>query len=264
MLKISIVMPVFNTVDYIERSIRSVVEQDYPHFELFIKDGGSKDGTLDIIKHYGQKYPKKISWVSKKDKGQTDAINYGMNKVSGDILTYLNGDDVYKVGALGSVAEFFSQNPKVMWVYGRADIINRDDKVIRGFITSYKNFWLSHYSYNSLLILNYISQMACFWRKEAYKSVGEFDINQHYVMDYDYWLRLGEHFRAGVINKYLASFRVVPTTKSSVGFLKQFEDEFQVAKKHTKNKFLLFLHNVHIKIIIFIYSLLRFIGSFQK
>jgi glycosyltransferase involved in cell wall biosynthesis len=255
--KISIVMPSFNTVNYIERAIRSVVEQDYPNLELYIKDGGSTDGTLDIIKYYSKKYPKLIKWISSKDKGQTDAINIGMSKVSGEILSYLNSDDVYKKGALKTVGEFFLKKPEVMWAYGKCDIIDGNDHEIRRLITAYKNMWLQNYSYKTLLILNYISQMACFWRREAAKAVGEFDLKQHYVMDYDYWLRLGEKYPAGVINKYLASFRVVPTTKSSMGFVRQFEDEFKVAKKHTKRSFILALHKSHNRLIIIIYEILK-------
>ncbi len=255
--KISIVMPVFNTVDFIERSIRSVVEQNYPNFELYIKDGGSNDGTVDIIKFYAKKYPKIIKWSSNSDKGQTDAINIGMSKVSGDILTYLNGDDVYKKDALKEVGNFFTNNPDVFWVYGKCDIINGDDEPIRSYITSYKNFWLRKYSYNTLLILNYISQMGSFWRKEAAKETGKFDPKQHYVMDYDYWLRLGKKYNAKVIDKYLGSFRIVPTTKSSTGFVKQFHDEYEVAKRYTNSNLIIFLHKVHYSLIILAYSLLK-------
>ena len=262
--KISIVMPCFNSVDFIERSIRSVVEQDYGNIELFIKDGGSTDGTVDIILYYAKKYPNIIRWISAKDKGQTEAINYGMKKVNGEILCYLNGDDVYKKGALTKVAEFFEKNPSIMWAYGKADIINNDDKKIRGWITAYKNFWLENYSYNTLLILNYISQMACFWRKEAYVKVGEFDAKQQYVMDYDYWLKLGSKFKADVIRGYLASFRLVSTTKSSTGFIKQFQDEYETAKKYTNSDVILFLHRLHIYVIILVYSLLKFINSFSS
>lgn len=259
--KISVVMPSYNCVDYIERSIRSVVEQDYPNLELIIKDGKSSDGSLEIIKHYGQKYPKIIQWISDKDKGQTDAINIGMNKASGEILTYLNSDDIYKKGALKKVGEYFLNHSNKMWAYGKSDIIDGDNKPIRGWITSYKNFWLQNYSYTTLLILNYISQMGVFWRKEAAKEVGEFDVSQHFVMDYDYWLRLGEKYPAGVINDYLASFRVVPTTKSSTGFVKQFQDEYEVARKHTNNSFILGLHLLHFKLIILIYSVMRFLNN---
>lgn len=262
--KISIVMPCLDSVDYIERSIRSIVEQDYKNIELFIQDGGSKDGTLDIIRYYAKKYPRLIRWISEKDKGQADAINKGMKKVNGDILTHLNADDVYKKGALRTVAEYFMKNPNVMWAYGKADIIDANDREIRRWITLYKNFWLKNYSYKTLLVLNYISQMACFWRREASKKVGEFDINQHFVIDYDYWLRLGKKYKAGVINKYISSFRITHSNKSSVGFVKQFKDEYNVAKRFTNNNLILFLHLLHFNLIIFIYSILRIIRSFTS
>lgn len=261
--KISIVMPCFNTVDYIERSIRSVVEQDYKKIELIIKDGGSKDGTIDIIKYYEKKYPNLVTWISGKDEGQADAINYAMKRATGEVFGYLNGDDVLKEGALRKVAEYFAKNSSSMWVYGKANIIDSDDREMRRWITTYKNFWLGTYSYNTLLILNYISQMACFWRKKAADSVGEFDKNQHYVMDYDYWLRLGNKFKPGIIHEYLASFRIVPTAKGSTGFIKQFQDEFEVAKKYTNNLLIIILHQLHMYIIILIYSFLKFVHSFS-
>lgn len=262
--KISVVMPCYNCVDYIERSIRSVVEQDYPYIELFVKDGGSKDGSLDIIKYYAKKYPKVVSWISEPDKGQTDAVNIGMKKVTGEILGYLNADDVYKKGSLKIVGQYFSKNTNVMWAYGMCDMINGDDLEIRKWITIYKNFWTKPYSYNTLLILNYISQMACFWRKDAAKEIGQLDPKQNYVMDYEYWLRLGKKYRAGVIKQYLASFRIVPKTKSSTGFLQQFKDEYEVARKHTNNNFLLSLHKIHVVGIISIYGFLKFINHLKN
>ncbi len=256
-LKISIVMPCWNTVEFIERSIRSVVEQNYTDIELIIQDGGSTDGSVEIIKSYSKKYPKIIKWVSQKDKGQADAINQGMKKATGEIMTYLNADDVYKPGALKKVAEYFEKHPKKMWVYGKCDIIDGHDQEIRGWVTAYKNFWLSNYSYATLLILNYISQMGCFWRKEAAEEIGEFDVNQYLVLDYDYWLRLGKKYPAGVIQSYLASFRITDNNKTSLGFIKTFKDEFEVSKRFTNNPIILFLHYLHFNLIIGIYSILK-------
>lgn len=260
-LKISVVMPSFNGVDYIKRAIKSIVDQDYPNKELFIKDGGSKDGSVEVIKSYVKKYPKIIKWVSKKDKGQTDALNYGIKQVSGDVIGWLNCDDVYKKGAFKEVVKFFETNPNSMWVFGKCDIIDAKDKKIRTWITSYKNFWLEHYNYKTLLILNFISQMGVFWRKEIHTKVGQLDEKQHFAMDYDNWLKLGKIYKPGSIDKYLASFRIIPTSKSSTGFIKQFQDELIVAKKHTDNSLIIFLHFLHAKLIIEIYSVIKFFNQ---
>lgn len=262
--KISIIIPSFNAADYIERSIRSIVEQSYPNLEIFIKDGTSKDGTVSIIKHYASKYPKIIKWQSSKDRGQADAINTGIKQSTGEILAYLNADDVFKPKTLQIVGSYFLKHPEVTWIYGKGDIIDADDKPIRGWITAYKNFWLKNYSLNTLLIINYISQMTVFFRKKAFNDAGPFDIKQHYCLDYDYWLRLGKKFKPGIIDEYLGSFRIVPFAKSSTGFTKQFKDEYNVAEKHTKNPLILLFHKVHYQLIIFIYRLLKIFAPVKK
>lgn len=253
---ISIIMPSFNGAKYIERAINSVIEQDYPDFELFIKDGGSSDDTIKIIKQYAKKYPGKIRWVSEKDEGQTDAINFGIKKVKGEVLAYLNSDDLYKPGAFKVVGEYFKNNQQKMWLAGKCDIINERGREIRKWITLYKNFWLGLYSYNLLLTINFFPQTSVFWRREAAAKIGLFDKVQYYVMDYDYWLRLGKLYRPGIIDKYLASFRAIESSKSSTGFTDQFEDEYKVAKKYTQNRLILFLHLLHIKLVILTYKLM--------
>lgn len=249
-------MPSYNTEAYIGRSIESVINQDYPNFELFIKDGGSSDKSVKIIKSYAKRYPNIISWVSSKDKGQTEAINYGLRKTKGEIAAYLNSDDVYKPGAFRKVAEAFCNN-NAKWLVGRSDIINQNDSLIRPFITKYKNFWLDFYSYNTLLVINYIPQMSVFWRREVIKELGYFDPKQFYVMDYEYWLRLGKKYKPLILKDYLSSFRIISTSKSTTGYIKQFSDEYKAAQKHTKNKFLLNLHAIHIRMITYIYSLIN-------
>lgn len=262
--KISIIMPSYNGVNFIERAIKSVIEQDYPNIELFIKDGGSNDGSIDVIKFYAKKYPKIIKWISRRDNGQTDALNYGIKQVKGDIIGWLNCDDVYKKGAFKEVVKFFKTYPDTMWLFGKCDIINADSKAIRKGITSYKNFWLKHYNYQALLVINFISQMGVFWRKEVHDKVGLFDKNQHYVMDYNYWLKLGKIYRPGFIDKYIASFRITPTSKSSTGYIKQFRDELVIAKKHTNNSLLILLHSIHAKLVIEVYSVIRFMNQFRS
>lgn len=260
-LKISIIMPSYNCVGFIERAIRSVVEQNYKNLELFIKDGGSNDGTLEVIKFYSKKCPKKIQWISKSDKGQADAINYGITQVSGDVIGWLNCDDIYKPGAIKTVAQYFNSHPVIKWAYGKCDIIDSDDKEIRNWITSYKNFWLKHYNYQILLTLNFISQMGVFWRRDIVNKKELLDPKQFYVMDYDNWLRFGKFHKPGFINEYLASFRIIPSSKSSNGFVTQFRDELNVAKKYTNNKIIIFFHYLHVKVITIVYLILNFLDK---
>jgi len=249
--KISIITPSFNQAEFIERTIKSVLSQDYPNLEYIVMDGGSTDGTVEILKKYSQK----IIWRSEKDKGQGDAINKGLKLARGEILGYLNSDDVLAPGALKAVADFLVKNPKKMWVFGKCRIIDEKDKEMRKSITAYKNFWLERYHYSTLLVLNYISQPAVFWRREAYEKIGEFDTNEYWELDYDYWLRLGKRYQPGLINQYLANFRVHQKAKTAID-LKHFLGEARVARKYTKNPLLIGLHYLNFLSIVVGYFLL--------
>lgn len=106
--------------------------------------------------------------------------------------------------------------------------------------------------------------MGCFWRRVVYEEIGDFDINQYLVLDYDYWLRTGRKYKPGVISKYIASFRITANNKSSLGFLKQFNDELKVSQKYTNNNLIIFLHIIHSRLIVVIYSLLRLINTLKS
>ncbi len=248
--RISVITPSFNQAKFIKRTIDSVLSQKYPNLEYIIMDGGSTDGTVEIL----ESYRKKIIFRSEKDKGQGDAINKGLRAASGEILTYLNSDDVYEHGALNEVAQFFCSRPNVMWAFGKCRIIDENDKEIRQAVTAYKNFWLRRYHRETLLILDYISQPATFWRKEAGEKIGLFDENEFYELDYDYWLRLGKRYKPGFMDKYLAGFRVHSQAKTSAN-TKHFLEEVRVAKKYTRNPFLIGLHYLNFLSIMLGYSL---------
>lgn len=252
--KISIITPSFNQVDFIERTIKSVLSQDYPNFENLVMDGGSTDGTVEILKKYG----KRIIWRSEKDKGQGDAINKGLKFAKGEILGYLNSDDILEPGALKTVADFFTKNPRTMWVFGKCRIIDEKEKEMRQSITAYKNFWLRRYSYKTLLILNYISQPAVFWRREVGEEIGFFNNHYFWALDYDYWLRLGKKYPPGFINRYLANFRVHQLSKTSLG-IKNFLEEVEVAKQYTRNPLIIGLHYLNFLSIAIGYSLLSWL-----
>src|SRR3989344_882536 len=171
--KISIITPSFNQGRYVERTISSVIEQGYPNLEYIIVDGGSTDETIGILKRYGSR----LRWISEKE-------------------------------ALNRVADFFRDNPSKMWLLGRCRIIDENDREVRRAITFYKNFWLNRYSYNTLLITNFISQPAVFLRRGLIEELGLFNVAHHRVMDYEYWLKAGRKYSPGIINEYLAKFRV--------------------------------------------------------
>lgn len=250
--KISIITPTFNQAKFIERTIKSVLAQKYPNLEYIIMDGGSTDGTVQILKEYDSK----IIWRSEKDKGQANAINKGLKLATGDILAYLNSDDTYENGVLLKVAQFYGNNPEKKWFFGKCRIINENDREIRQWITAYKNLFLRRYSYQLLLILDYISQPAVFWTRGAMNEVGFFDESQYYEMDYEYWLRIGKEHRPGFINDYLADFRIHTESKTGNKFVKHYWQELEVAKTYTSNPLLLFLHFLNFLSIIGSYSLL--------
>lgn len=225
-MKFSIVTPSFNSGRFIERTIRSVLDQGYPDLEYLVIDGGSTDDTLEILKRYGDR----VWWLSEPDSGQPEAINKGLRRATGDVVAFLNADDIYEPRALVRVAEYFAEHPEVKWAYGKCRIIDENDREIRRPITLYKNLLLRRYSYRKLLTENFISQPATFWRREAHDEVGFINEAEHYAMDYEFWLRLGQRYPAGVIPHYLAAFRMYDTSKSGSLANPQFEDELRIAR----------------------------------
>ncbi len=124
---ISVVIPSYNKVKYVEKTLKSIVSQNYTNYEVIIQDGGSNDGTVEIIKKYAKKYPQYVSFVSKKDGGQLDAINTGLKKAKGDIVTFINADDVYEAGAFESVVAHYIENPDALWFAGKGIVIDEND-----------------------------------------------------------------------------------------------------------------------------------------
>lgn len=162
-MRISIVTPSFNQAPFIERTIRSVLDQSHRDIEHIVIDGGSTDGTLEILQRCG----KAVSWVSEKDRGQAHAINKGLRRCTGEVVAWLNSDDTYTPGALERVARHFTEHPDCRWVYGRCRIVDEHDREIRTLITRYKNLLLARYGFPKLLAENFISQPAVFWRRDS-------------------------------------------------------------------------------------------------
>ncbi len=243
--KISIVIPSYNKVDFIEETFLSIVSQNYPKLELIIQDGGSTDGTVNIINKYAQKYPDIIFWESKKDKGQVDAINKGLEKASGEIVTYINADDVYEKGTLRAIGDYFAKNPKTLWLAGRGMVINSKGKEISGWVTAYKNFLLTLNLYYLLLITNYLIQPSVFLSRKAITKFGPFKGTKNFVLEYDLWLKLGQVQMPAILSLPLASFRLFKENISSTQYRNVLEKDYLVVKKYTRNPIILLLHKIN-------------------
>ena len=204
-MKFSVVIPSLNQADFIERTLRSVLCQGRVDLEVLVFDGGSTDGTRKILKQYEDR----IEWRSGEDGGQADAINRGLYAASGEVLAFLNSDDIYFPDTLGRVAEHFRNNSDSLIVYGNAEHIDEKDAVVKTFPTEPWNYQL-------LGERCYICQPTVFWKREVIERFGFFDDTLECSLDYDYWLRVGQTLKFDFIpGAPLAGSRVYHDTKTS-------------------------------------------------
>jgi glycosyltransferase involved in cell wall biosynthesis len=219
--KISIVMPTFNHRPFIERSILSVLNQDYPNLEFIIVDGGSTDGTLDIIKKYACHF---AYWVSERDAGQSDALNKGFRRATGDIYGWLNSDDLYMPGVLKQVARVFAENPLKGIVHGDWLAIDADDDIISHEYSF--DFSLNQFKYEGF----HIMAQAMFWRSDVHSRFGGFEAGLYNTMDYQMILEFG-------INEGVSAFLRMPMTlgcfrrhpdQKTLGFTDRVRNEHQL------------------------------------
>ena len=187
-------MPSFNKVEFIERSILSVLNQNYPNIELIVIDGGSTDGTVEIIK----KYEKYITlWISEKDQGQSDALNKGFKYCTGEVYGFLNSDDLYTPNAFKYALSALNDNPNKKIVFGDYLTIDKKDLLI-DYNHSF-DFNLNHFKYEGF----HLSATAMFWRSEVHRRFSGFDNKLYYTMDYQLILEFG-------INEGEKSYKRVP------------------------------------------------------
>lgn len=219
--KISIVTPSFNQVDFIERTIRSVLNQSYSNLEYIVVDGGSTDGTVEILKKYGDK----VKWISEKDNGQTEAINKGMKMATGNILAYLNSDDTYQPNALTLANDCFLRNKRAMIVYGKGRYIDVKDNYLNDYPTE-------NVSLKVLKNKCPVCQPSVFWKRDLWDEVGIFDESLKYGMDYDYWIRVARKFNFFYIDDYLANYRLHKQAKTVGQALKMAEEQMVICKKY--------------------------------
>ncbi len=217
---VTIVTPSFNQATFLEATIRSVLEQDYPRIEYIIVDGGSTDGSVDIIK----KYEGRLGWwVSEQDKGQTDAINKGFNRAKGDILAWLNSDDTYNPKAVGEAVKFLMDNPEVAMVYADCNFIDEAG----GVIGKFKSAQTDHRKLRQGYV--HIPQQTMFFRAKYWKELGPLDPSFYFAMDYDLWTRIAAkariHYLAG---RVWANFRIHTSSKTNVADVRGWDEMLRV------------------------------------
>lgn len=220
-MKITVVTPSYNQGIYIKRTIDSVLSQGIEDLEYIVMDGGSTDETVDILKSYGDQ----IIWKSEKDKGQTDAVNKGIKASRGEIIGWLNSDDIYYPGAIKKVLEVFEKHPEVNVVYGNANHIREDDSFI-------EEYYTEDFDYERLKDICFICQPSLFFRRSVVDKYGYLDDKLQYCMDYDYWLRLGKGEKFYRLNELIAGSRLYDDNKTLGARRKVHEEMLTMQEKN--------------------------------
>jgi len=200
---LTVITPSYNQARFIRRTIDSVLSQNVPGLQYLVFDGGSTDGTPDILREYAAA----LAAVVEKDAGQADAVNKGLRSAGGDVIGWLNSDDVYYPGACARVLELFAIRPEVDVVYGEADHIDEDDRVIEPYYTE-------PFNYERLKDVCFLCQPAVFFRRSVVDRYGELQTGLRYCMDYEYWLRILADRPPWFLKAKLAGSRLHADTKT--------------------------------------------------
>jgi glycosyltransferase involved in cell wall biosynthesis len=220
--KITIVTPSYSQAEFLERTILSVLNQNYPNLEYIIIDGGSVDKSVDIIK----KYEKYLDyWTSEPDRGQAHAVNKGWARANGEILGWLNSDDLLLPGSLRKIASAFLENPEAVIVYGESYYVDHEDHVIRRFETE-------PFSRELFREICYICQPSVFFHNKVIGKIGMLDEGLKYCMDYDFWIRASNVFNFTYIREFLAGARVHGESKTMSSWVNAAREDMQLMKRH--------------------------------
>lgn len=204
--RISVITPSFNQAAFLERTLVSVLDQNYPNLEYIVIDGGSTDGSIEILKKYEHKL---AYWVSEKDRGQSHALNKGFERATGEIIGWLNSDDLYCRGSLQHVGEWFLAHPQDEAHYGGLYLVDENDRITDAHWAAEPDV---RYTY---FVGMDVHQQSLFWRRELMERVGMIDESFRFSMDLDFVLRLMLHGRVSRTTRYLGKFREHDAAKTS-------------------------------------------------
>lgn len=258
-MKISIVTPSFNQRAFLKETLQSILTQqgDF-ELEVLVIDGESTDGSVDLLRPITDP---RLQWTSEKDRGQSDAINKGLARATGDVVAWLNSDDLYTPGAFDAVSRAFQSHPHKQWLVGNCDIIDEAGNVIRPRITRYKWKRLQRYSFRQLLRENIINQPSVFWRRSFGQRAGALDESLHWTMDYDLWLRFGKQADPLILDFTTSQFRIHTQSKSGQVDRRQFDEQFAVASRYFDgDRRSRLIHRVNVEKIVWAYRIMKFLG----
>lgn len=220
---VSIVTPSFNQGRFIAAAIESVLAQDYPAIEYYVVDAGSTDETLDVLRAYGDR----IRWITEPDSGQADGIDKGFRSTNGEIVAWLNADDLYLPGAVMTAVAALEQDALAPGVYGNAEFVDAEGRAI-GPCAQVEPFDLGRL----INVLDFIVQPTTFFRRTAYDAAGGLDRSLNYCLDYDLWIRLGQHAPLRYVERTLAQVRLHPETKTASGGLPRLLEIERMIRRH--------------------------------
>ena len=203
-LSFSVITPSFNQAAYLKQTMDSVLSQDIPGMEYVVIDGGSTDGSAELIRSYEDRLS---GWVSKKDRGQADAVNKGAVITSGEVIGWLNSDDLYLIGAARKALTFLAEHPDVDAVYGDVLSVDGDGKLINV-------MRFDQYTAEDLMSFRVISQPGVFFRRSAWEQAGGLDLSYHYLLDHHLWLRMISRGKFAYLPEPLAAARFHEAAKN--------------------------------------------------
>ena len=204
MTLVSVVTPSYNQSSYLQKTMRSVLDQNNPDLEYLVVDGGSTDGSVEIIKSYADRL---AWWVSEKDNGQADAINKGFAHAKGEIIAWLNSDDYYLPNAVGAAVAAFQIHPEAVMIYGNMQAVDEKDHLIN--TLRYRQL-----SLEDLLCFQIIGQPAVFIRASAFRQAGGLDTTFHFLLDHQLWIKLAQQGEIIHVHQTWAVARFHPQAKN--------------------------------------------------
>ena len=221
--KFSVIVISYNQGRFIEETLLSIINQNYPNLELIVIDGGSTDNSIDIIKHFSNYFS---YWVSEPDGGQTHGLIKGFSRSTGEIQCWLNSDDLHEENTLFEVARYFLEHPKVDAVFGDATWINENNQVLRRQCEIPFNKYIWMYTYN------YIPGMSMFWRKALYEKAGGLNAEFDLAMDADLWIRFSDVGQIKHVPRMWSRMRFYPEQKNRRLRLKSNQEELVIRSRY--------------------------------